>query len=145
MVLNVGDIWNKDKPVYETVDVEEDLGDGRTVTILDETDNIVGWEYSNMKSGLFYETRNRPKENNKWHDDRPAQIIRKIKSEFVVSEDSMCDGVIPPFKSGYGCCNYSMGEPLMCECGTHVGGMYLDCYEDKSVSLIKDKVVRVYQ
>lgn len=145
VILNVSAIWNKDKPVYETTDVEEDLGDGRTVTILDETDNIVGWEYSNMKSGLFYETRNRPKENNKWHDDKPAQIICKIKSEFVVAEDSMCDGVIPPFKSGYGCCNYSMGEPLMCECGNHVGSMYLDCYEDKSVSLIKDKVVRVYQ
>lgn len=119
VVLNINDIWHKD----------------------------TGCDYprSDMKSGLFYETRNRPKDNNKWNDDRPAQILRKIKSEFVVAEGSMCDGVIPPFKSGYGCCNYSMGEPLICECGTNIGGMYLDCYEDKSVSLIKDKVIRVYQ
>lgn len=119
VVLNINDIWHKDT----------------------ECD----YPRSDIKSGLFYETRNRPKENNKWHYDKPAQIIRKIKSEFVVSEASMCDGVIPPFKSGYGCCNYSMGEPLMCECGNHVGSMYLDCYEDKSVHLIKENVVRVYR
>jgi hypothetical protein len=62
----------------------------------------------------------------------------------VCSKLSVLDGVIPPFKRGHGCCNYSMGEELLCECGNNVGHMYLDCYEDNTVEFIEKKVTRNY-
>lgn len=52
---------------------------------------------------------------------------------------------IPSFRSGWGCCNWSFGYDTDCpSCGKLIGGLYLDCYEDKSVCLFKKEVVRKY-
>jgi hypothetical protein len=80
-------------------------------------------------------------------DDGQQHYHRILGGEpqmIVCSQMSVLDGVIPPFKSGYGCCNYSMGRNLVCECGNHVGHMYLDCYEDNTVHFIENKVTRTY-
>tara|TARA_A100001391_G_scaffold141360_1_gene99221 strand:+ start:2400 stop:2918 length:519 start_codon:yes stop_codon:yes gene_type:complete len=63
---------------------------------------------------------------------------------FIVGKASVLDNIIPPFKSGYGCCNWSMGRKLTCSCGNTLGEMYLDCYEDGVVEFYVNKVDRVY-
>lgn len=63
----------------------------------------------------------------------------------LVSGKSVIQGVVPPFKSGHGCCGYSMGEELTCECGKIIAQMHLDCYEDGTVDFIDSEVIRVYK
>lgn len=91
-----------------------------TWSILDRIPKNDYDEYANMKSGLFYETKCNLKFNNKYDDELPAQIVRKEKSQFVVAQGSILDDIIPPFKSGGGCCNYG-GEELSCSCGILLG------------------------
>ncbi|CAL9964994.1 hypothetical protein VPHD479_0093 [Vibrio phage D479] len=131
-ILNPGAIYNKDQPIY-------DDQDGVSEGILER------YEWGSFKRGVFYMSQGQKKENNKYCDDRPAQIVRKRASEIVVGQSSIFDGIIPPFKRGHGCCNYSMGEKLKCECGNHIGHMYLDCYEDGSVHFVEKNVTRVYK
>lgn len=97
-----------------------------------------------MKPGMFFIDRRIPAYN-------PRQFVhvgnarKKEPIQYTVSEKSILGGVIPPFKRGYGCCNYSMGEPLSCECGTILGSMHLDCYELGLVNLFSSAVDRVYK
>lgn len=98
-----------------------------------------------MKKGIFFISRKRPAMMLRFKDDdMPGVIFNKINPMIVVGKKSILEGVIPPFKRGYGCCDYSMGEPLECSCGTHLGNMYLDCYEDENIEFIPEKVDRVY-
>lgn len=106
--------------------------------------SIYGYEEYNMKSGLFYETKCNLKFNNKYSDELPAQIVRKEKSQFVVAQGSILDDIIPPFKSGGGCCNWG-GTLLKCSCGNTLGEMNLDCWQDGSVWFIKENVRRSYK
>lgn len=97
-----------------------------------------------VKSGLFFLTKGEPAHSNKWDDQYPAIIIPKTKPSLVVSRNSILDGIIPKFKPGYGCCDYSMGETLSCSCGNTLGDMFLDCYEDGSVQFNTKNVDRHY-
>lgn len=72
-------------------------------------------------------------------------MIKSNPAHFIVHEDDMVEGVIPPFEEGGGCCNWSLGELLECECGTVLGEMNLDCYEDQTVHLYENSVRRVYE
>ncbi|AGN51504.1 hypothetical protein VPLG_00065 [Vibrio phage eugene 12A10] len=63
----------------------------------------------------------------------------------ICSGESVLEGVIPKFKEGYGCCNYSMGHILTCSCGNTVGHMYLDCYESNTIHFIEKKIMRTYK
>jgi hypothetical protein len=62
----------------------------------------------------------------------------------VVPQESVLTGKIPEMPQGYGCCNWSMGEPLKCGCGREVARLYLDCYESKTVQFLTKQIVRVY-
>lgn len=73
------------------------------------------------------------------------RVLGGKPATIVCSSSSVLDGVIPKFKKGYGCCNYSTGHTLLCECGSELGGMYLDCYEDNTICFIDKSVVRCYK
>ncbi len=64
---------------------------------------------------------------------------------YSVSVKNILPDIIPPFVSGYGCCNWSFGEHFKCSCGNVLGKLYLDCYEDKIVDLFFKSVEPVYQ
>lgn len=98
-----------------------------------------------MKKGIFYISKKKPAFMNKYADEEPAQILPKLNPMLVVGKKSILSGVIPKFKYGYGCCNYSLGEPLLCACGTKVGRMFLDCYEDEYIKFYPKKVDRNYK
>lgn len=132
-ILNLGAIYNKDQPIY---DYDEEGYEK------DQPDRM---EFGSFRRGVFYMTQGRKKENNKYDEDRPAQIVRKRLPMIAVGVSSILDDVIPPFKHGHGCCNFSMGEVMNCTCGNPVGHMYLDCYEDGSVHFIEKGVTRVYK
>ena len=72
------------------------------------------------------------------------QTTVTIPERICVAENSVLKGVIPPFKEGHGCCNWSFGEPLHCKCGNEIGQLYLDCYEVGKVSFIPKSVHRCY-
>lgn len=98
-----------------------------------------------MKKGVFYLTK--PFKYNWTPEDSGIEgyySVHNEKQELVVSELSIVEDVIPPFKRGYGCCNYSMGEPLSCSCGSILGEMYLDCYETGQIMFDTKKVTRCY-
>ncbi len=63
----------------------------------------------------------------------------------TVSELSILPNIIPPFKEGEGCCNWSMGADLKCSCGTMLGYMYLDCYEGQTIDFLTRNIVRSYK
>ncbi len=63
---------------------------------------------------------------------------------YSVSVENILPNVIPPFISGYGCCNWSFGEHFKCSCGNVLGKLYLDCYEEKVVDLFFKSVEPVY-
>lgn len=67
-----------------------------------------------------------------------------VGKRFIVGKDSILEDIIPPFKDGYGCCNWSMGRGLLCSCGNTLGEMYLDCYEDGAVEFDIKSIDRVY-
>ncbi|UZV41091.1 hypothetical protein vBVpaMR16F_25 [Vibrio phage vB_VpaM_R16F] len=99
-----------------------------------------------MKKGIFYLTK--PLKYNWTPEDCGIEKYYRVhneKQKIVVSELSLVKDVVPPFKQGYGCCNYSMGEPLKCNCGSLLGEMYLDCYETGQVMFDIKKVIRDYQ
>lgn len=73
------------------------------------------------------------------------RVLGGHSAKIVCSDSSVLEGVIPEFKRGHGCCNYSMGHYLLCSCGNRVVHMYLDCYEDKTVEFIENNVVRSYK
>lgn len=97
-----------------------------------------------IKKGLFFEEPSWQSYSNKYDDNEPAQILKHTQRLLIVGEGSVLDSVIPKFISGYGCCNWSAGMPLTCECGNHLGGMHLDCYEEGSVNFIDRNVTRGY-
>ena len=104
-------------------------------------------EYSQvkMRKGVFYISKNKPAFMSNWHEDYPGFIVSKEKPMIVVGKKSILSGVIPKFKYGCGCCDYSLGEPLLCACGTKVGRMFLDCYEDEYIKFYPEKVDRCYK
>ncbi len=67
------------------------------------------------------------------------------KTVYSLSVKNILPDIIPPFISGYGCCNWSFGEIFKCSCGNALGKLYLDCYEDKSIDLFFDSVDSVYK
>lgn len=97
-----------------------------------------------MKSGIFYIRKEVKAYNHRYSDEDPSIIVRRQKPMIVVGKKSVAKGVIPKFKQGYGCCNYSLGEPLYCDCGVELGDMHLDCYEDEYVAFNSGKVDRCY-
>jgi hypothetical protein len=111
--------------------------------IVDEDGDVYFQEYK-VKRGLFFKRRGDKASANKFCDDTPAQILKATEDTLVVSEKSVLEGIIPAFISGYGCCGYSMGEPLKCSCGHTIGEMFLDCYEEGKVDFIEKHVDRVY-
>lgn len=76
------------------------------------------------------------------HDN--YQVNWKTPHRIRVSQFSINQNVIPEFKEGFGCCNWSIGEVLTCECGNKLGHMFLDCYETKEVQFIPKSVIRSY-
>lgn len=107
---------------------------------------IVSMEYGNMKSGVFYQTKKA------YYNHTPERsgidgYYRVIKEypQIVVSGNSIVDGVIPPFESGWGCCNWGGAELKCPSCGTELGEMHLDCYQDYSVRFDVKKVERCYK
>lgn len=118
--------------------------------LLNEKSIFDHWEYEDhseikMKKGIFFISKEKPAFMNKYADDEPAQILPKLKPMLVVGKKSILSGVIPEFKQGFGCCDYSFGEPLLCVCGTHIGSMFLDCYEYEYVEFYPKKVDRNYK
>lgn len=97
-----------------------------------------------VKKGLFFEEPSWQAYSNKWDDNEPAQILKQTQRSVVVSEQSVLEGVVPKFVDGYGCCDWSGGMPLSCECGNHLGDMHLDCYEDGSVQFVSKNITRKY-
>lgn len=73
------------------------------------------------------------------------RILGGKPETFVCSGDTLLVDVIPPFKEGYGCCNWSNGYPLLCKCRHKVGEMYLDCYEPNIVKFLTKNIDRVYR
>lgn len=134
-ITNLKDIWLKDDPEWDYLDWDDDS---------EEVQEPSSYNYGSMKAGIFYKLVGIRSYNNKYCDERPAQIIKSQKDKLVVGRTSIVEGVVPKFKSGYGCCDYSMGEPLICTCGNEVGEMYLDCYEDSSINFHVNKIRRVY-
>ena len=100
-----------------------------------------------MKKGLFYIMKDRPSYNRTYDDhgiEGYYQVVKATGNRLVVGERSLLTGVVPLFKSGYGCCNYNMGSDLTCKCGNILGEMYLDCFEGGSVELFDGSVDRCY-
>ncbi len=128
-ILNLSDIFAKEKEVVEDYDGEE----------------YTEYNFTYMKKGLFYMSKPTPKWNNKYCEERPARIIKGTKPRIIVGELSILSDIIPPYYTGCGCCNHSMGEELTCSCGNPLGKMYLDCYEDKTVNFNTERVRRVYK
>lgn len=113
------------------------------------TDHGVSYSQSEyrMKKGLFYISKAQPAYNRTYSDhgiEGYYKVIKATKNRLVVGERSLLAGVFPLFKSGYGCCNYNMGEELLCKCGNVVGEMHLDCFEDGRVELFEKSVDRCY-
>lgn len=119
-------VWLNEKKIFNY----EDLGD---------------YTERKMKQGIFYISKKEPAFINKYADDEPAQLLPKIDPMLVVGKKSILSGVIPEFERGYGCCDYSLGEPLFCACGVHLGKMFLDCYEDEYIEFYPNKVDRNYK
>jgi len=119
-------VWLNEKKLFNY----EDLGD---------------YHERKMKQGVFYISKKEPAFINKYADDEPAQLLPKIDPMIVVGKKSVLQGVVPEFKHGYGCCNYSLGEPLLCTCGVCLGKMFLDCYEDEYIEFYPNKVDRNYK
>lgn len=100
-----------------------------------------------FKKGIFVKLR-----SHKYNWDFSCSGIKdyfavvKKPARIAVSENSILHGIIPPFKSGYGCCNWSMGHELLCpDCQSVLGGLHLDCYEDGAIDFLEKAVVRVYK
>lgn len=113
------------------------------------TDHGISYSQSDfrMKRGLFYIKKASPAYNRDFNVHgipNYFQVVKASEGSIVVGEGSFLEGVIPPFKSGHGCCNYNMGEELFCECGNLLGEMYLDCFEDGRVELREGGVGRCY-
>jgi len=70
--------------------------------------------------------------------------VHHSPASIYIGGSDILKGVIPLFKQGYGCCNWSMGEDLHCTCGRVIGKMHLDCYEYKVVQFLEKEVVRYY-
>lgn len=100
-----------------------------------------------MKKGVFFIEKSKPAYNHNYDTsgiEGLHQVIKRSPDTFVVGERSFIDGIIPDFKSGWGCCNYNMGSKLSCDCGNGLGEMFLDCFEDGRVELHHNKIKRVY-
>lgn len=113
------------------------------------TDHGISYSQSDyrMKRGLFYIRKAVPSFNRTYdyHGiEGYYKVVKATKDTLVVGERSLLEGVVPPFQSGHGCCNYNMGEDLLCKCGNVLGEMYLDCFEDGSVEFKDGSVDRCY-
>lgn len=98
-----------------------------------------------MKKGVFYITEyNKQGWSSKDSGIKGLYQVIKEKGGIFVSQFSINKNIIPEFKTGYGCCNWNMGQILKCSCGNLLGEMYLDCFEDKSIKFYKKSVDRVY-
>lgn len=123
-----------------------------------------GYDYSrlSMKSGLFYVEKSKPKYNHTYKDAYGVEgkseafeiygeiphlhvVVKSTPEYIVVGRPSILENIIPKYKTGVGCCDYSMGWWLVCECGSKLGEMYLDCYETNKVKFYSKKVDRVYK
>jgi hypothetical protein len=71
--------------------------------------------------------------------------VIKTNQRLVVPAESILDGIVPPFKEGAGCCDYSLGYNLKCRCSKLIGEMYLDCHEENVVKFIPKNIVRSYR
>lgn len=67
------------------------------------------------------------------------------KFNFLISPIDVAENVVPPFKSGGGCCNWYY-QPIHCpSCGTEVGIANLDCHQPKNITFPASKVIRSYR
>lgn len=112
-----------------------------------ETNEVEYYKHDHMRKGIFFVRKGTKHKNWTYEDSGIKGYYKVIKPEpkkIVVSGKSFLEGVIPVFKSGNECCDWSMGQELCCSCGNFLGEMYLDCYEDGCVDLINKNVRRNY-
>lgn len=114
--------------------------------MLDDPADDGDFTQQKMKAGIFFDykgcTFNWTSKDNGM---KGYFNVIKYKPYIGVSEKSILEGVIPPYEIGCGCCNWSMGETLTCECGNKLGEMSLDCWEFGHVDFNPKKVNRVYK
>lgn len=79
-----------------------------------------------------------------YHETRDCHYT-KVPAKILVLRSSMLPDIIPPMPSGYGCCDWSGGASLKCECGNKVAELYLDCYERGEVYFFTNMIRRVYK
>jgi len=100
---------------------------------------------SKLKSGSFSIQK---KEKYSWKEEdseiKDYYKIIHVPPRLIVPEKSILDNIIPEFKEGYGCCNYSNGKELICECTNKLGEMYLDCHEIKAIYFLPKNINRIY-
>ena len=144
-------VWDKETYVEKWEDADGELHENeetnysfkRGIFIIKPKVRRYSWTYKDT-SGVD----SKQEYIKEYGDDGGQHYHRVIGGDpqvIICSGDSVLEGVIPKFKRGYGCCNYSMGHYLKCECGNTVGHMYLDCYEDNTVSFIEKKIMRTYK
>lgn len=106
----------------------------------------VWYERGKFKKGIFVNFRAfKENWNRSEHDISGYMIVLKKPKRIGVSPKSIIKGIIPTFKSGYGCCNWSGGQELYCpDCNNLLGYMFLDCYEDQVVEFLDKSVIRYY-
>ncbi|AUR92234.1 hypothetical protein NVP1170O_121 [Vibrio phage 1.170.O._10N.261.52.C3] len=145
------------KKVMQKIEYEESIQTGTG-----EIETYIETDYQ-FKKGVFYISPVQPKENWSAKDMYGLESKRQVEKEYgskslhyfsvipkkqkklIVGKASILEGVIPKFKTGYGCCNWFMGRELLCECGHRVGEMYLDCYESGVVQFLDKNVDRSYK
>lgn len=144
-------VWNKETYTESWEDTDGILHEDKEVEYTFKR-GVCYFKPCERKYSWTYKDANQidsKKEYVKSYGDNGGQHYHNVlggqPAKIVCSEESILEGVIPKFKTGHGCCNYSMGEYLVCGCGNRVGHMYLDCYEDKTVEFIEKNVVRTYK
>lgn len=111
-----------------------------------------------FKNGIFTITKEIPSYNWKatdryaskyeWDEVKETEksffsVIKKEKSQLLMSEDSLLDNIVPKNPTSC-CCNWS-AEPLICECGNELGIMNFDCCDLGFIGFDLSKIDRFYK
>lgn len=79
-----------------------------------------------------------------YYDNHQLKHYKYVKEGYRINPSDIIDQHQLKFVSGSGCCGNSY-IPFYCPyCAEHVGNQYLDCYEDKFVSFIDNKITFLY-
>lgn len=63
--------------------------------------------------------------------------------KILVNKNDLIEDIIPEFKEGFGCCDWSM-EDLYCSCGNFLGEMNFDCYLLGTMDFKQKNIIRLY-